>query len=541
MAEQIYQALYRRWRPGRFGDFVGQSHVVVTLSNAIAAGRMAHAYLFTGPRGTGKTSIAKIFAKALNCEAPQGAEPCDHCPNCLRIDEGSFLDVFEIDAASNRGIDEIRDLREKVKFSPAEGKYKIYIIDEVHMLTTEAFNALLKTLEEPPKFVLFILATTEAHKIPATILSRCQRFDFKRFTVTEIKGRLEMIVKAEGVKASPAALELIAIHAEGGMRDAVGLLEQSLAHSEGSLEETNVRAILGLIDQEEIVRLAQTIKERDTKAALEILNSLTLGGKDLYQFGRSLVSYLRELLLTNLAKPAGSAEYAPGDLVHLIEALAVATNEVKKSQQSALPLELALIKLTAGRSDYRDLEARVAKLEALLQGGQSREAVPVRQATAVAQPRTAVAKAEVVAHTRQQPELVATTKVDAVAKSAFKSLEFDWEGFLEAVKKRKRTLAALIQEGKPRAYSEGQLVVEFPPHLKFHLDNLSQAENKQLLESILSDFRSEPSKLACVPQSEAKQLTPAPVAGEAAPDLVAKTIAIFGGEARPIIKEEETK
>jgi len=291
-----YQALYRRWRPRSFADFVGQSHVVTTLVHALESDRVAHAYLFTGPRGTGKTSTAKILAKALNCTQPQGIEPCDHCLNCTRINEGTFLDVIEIDAASNRGIDEIRDLREKVKFAPGEGKFKIYIIDEVHMLTTEAFNALLKTLEEPPQFVVFILATTEVHKLPLTIISRCQRFDFKRFTVEEIYGRLAEVVAAEGIPAEKEALTLVAQYAEGGMRDALSILEQSLAHCREKLLEADVRAILGLIDREEINKLATAIQERNTQAALAILADVSQNGKDLFQFGRSLIQHFRTVI-----------------------------------------------------------------------------------------------------------------------------------------------------------------------------------------------------------------------------------------------------
>ena len=232
-----YVALYRKWRPKTFSDLVGQEHVSRTLSQAIETGRVGHAYLFSGPRGTGKTSTAKILAKALNCEQGPTTEPCNECESCRRVNDGTSMDVFEIDAASNRGIDEIRDLRETVKFAPANGKYKVYIIDEVHMLTSEAFNALLKTLEEPPERVVFILATTEVHKVPATIQSRCQRYDFKRIAVREIAERLRYVAENSEIKAEDAALALIARESAGGMRDALSTLDQCASLAEEQVTE----------------------------------------------------------------------------------------------------------------------------------------------------------------------------------------------------------------------------------------------------------------------------------------------------------------
>lgn len=523
-----YQTLYRRWRPRGFNDFVGQNHVVTTLVNAVTGKKVAHAYLFTGPRGTGKTSIAKIVAKALNCEAPTGAEPCDRCSSCARINDGVFMDAIEIDAASNRGIDEIRDLREKVKFAPAEGKYKIYIIDEVHMLTAEAFNALLKTLEEPPEFVVFILATTEIHKIPATILSRCQRFDFKRFTINEIKGRLEQIVKAEKLEASGEGLELIAKHADGGMRDAVGLLEQALAHSEGKLDEADVRAILGLIDREEIESITLAIKDRNTKKALEVLADVNQGGKDLWQFGRSLVEHFRELLLAALGSEK-ETELNPGELIRIIENLADATQEVKRSQQSSLPLELALIKLTT-QCSIRDLEARVAKLETLLQENPT----PVKnKLNPVIDNAPLTRKIAETANTRPKETKEITAQfTEPLITNPLKH----WEVFLEVIKKKKRTLAALVQEGKPLKFEGDELVVGFPPNLKFHLENVKLPNNKELLEDILKKLSGQNLKINFVPLEEQ---TPIAQNREQEPDILKRTVDLFGGEVRPVSKEEK--
>lgn len=534
-----YQTLYRRWRPRGFTDFVGQRHVVTTLSHALESNRVAHAYLFTGPRGTGKTSTAKIFAKALNCAEPNGINPCDHCLNCTRINEGSFMDVIEIDAASNRGIDEIRDLREKVKFAPAEGKFKIYIIDEVHMMTTEAFNALLKTLEEPPKFVVFILATTEVHKVPLTIISRCQRFDFKRFTVEEITGRLAEIIAAEGMEAEAEALTLIAQYAEGGMRDALSILEQTLAHCQGKLLDSDVRAILGLIDREEIDRLTQAVKERDTKTALTVLDNVRMNGKDLFQFGRSLTEHFRELLLKSLSGETVGTFFSPGELIAIIETLAAATNEVKRSFQSALPLELALIKLTAIRESASDLEARVRRIEELLQQGvvnvTSSPVAPAAVTSGVTVVCDNGSKAQPPSST-QSARSGSTTPPQTIIQSG--QAFADWENYLEAVKARKRTVAALVQEGKPLDFCDGQLTIGFPPHLRFHLDSLALPQNRELLENIFKEQYGQSVRISCVPLtaetvSAAKQ---APAA--AAPELLAKAMSIFGGEVKPISKEE---
>ena len=296
-----YIALYRQWRPGSFKDLVGQTAVSRTLSHAISAGRIAHAYLFSGPRGTGKTSTAKILAKSLNCEKGPTPEPCGVCKNCTKIADGTALDVFEIDAASNRGIDEMRDLREKVKFTPAEGRYKVYIIDEVHMLTTEAFNALLKTLEEPPAHVVFILATTEPHKVPATIQSRCQRFDFRRITVEEIEARLAYVAQEMKIPCEKEALRLIARQADGGMRDALSLLDQCASLDGDTLTAACVEENLGLIGHEPIYRLTKSIGERAKGEVLETIAELLALGKDPMQLLAELTLHLRSLMIYEAA------------------------------------------------------------------------------------------------------------------------------------------------------------------------------------------------------------------------------------------------
>ncbi|MCK4368114.1 MAG: DNA polymerase III subunit gamma/tau, partial [Dehalococcoidales bacterium] len=294
MASQVF---YRKWRPQTLAEIVGQEQVTQTLSNALKSGRVSHAYLFYGPRGTGKTSTGRILAKAVNCLNNGKGEPCNTCEICQAITEGRALDVIEVDAASNRGIDEIRDLREKVNYAPNQARHKVYIIDEVHMLTKEAANALLKTLEEPPPYVIFILATTEVHKVPPTILSRCQRFDFRRISQADVVSKLTRICSAEGIHIEPEGLRLIAKSATGSLRDAENLLEQLTTYYGTEVELRQVQAILGITGDERAKELIRHIVNNDISAGVSTINSVNSDGVDLRQFNREVVEYLRELLL----------------------------------------------------------------------------------------------------------------------------------------------------------------------------------------------------------------------------------------------------
>ncbi len=353
----MYQALYRKWRPMVFADVVGQRHVTDTLKNQIASGRLSHAYLFTGTRGTGKTTCAKLLAKAANCQSPNGGEPCNRCPSCIGINEGSITDVIEIDAASNSGVDNIRAIREQTIYSPAETRLRVYIIDECHMLSGGAFNALLKTLEEPPPHVLFILATTELHKVPATILSRCQRFTFKRIQPGDIATRLHEIASAENIPLAEDAAKLIARLSDGALRDAISILDQCAAASDSAIGTDEVLATLGLAGENDTMRLASAVAEHDTRRALELLGDVYYGGKELSSFLSELSTLFRDILIykttgdssliTGGYSPSSFDEITltPDRLIYMLSVVQDTLTRLQRSQNRRTDCELCIIKL----------------------------------------------------------------------------------------------------------------------------------------------------------------------------------------------------
>ncbi len=383
-----YTALYRKFRPDCFEDVKGQEHIVTTLKNQIKAERVGHAYLFCGTRGTGKTTVAKIFAKAVNCEQPKDGSPCGECPACKAISAGASMNVIEIDAASNNGVDNIREIVEEVSYSPAEGKYKVYIIDEVHMLSIGAFNALLKTLEEPPSYVIFILATTEVHKIPITILSRCQRYDFRRITIDTITSRLRELMETEQIQVEEKALRYVAKTADGSMRDALSLLDQCIAfHFGQELTYDKVLDVLGAVDTEVFGRLLRHIQNRDVTGCIGLLEEIVMQGRELTQFVIDFTWYLRNLLLIkssdgiedvidvstdNLARLKEESEMIETDSVmRYIRIFSELSGQIRYAVQKRILIEIALIKLCrpSMEKDYESILERIRAVEEKIENG----------------------------------------------------------------------------------------------------------------------------------------------------------------------------
>lgn len=407
-----YTALYRKFRPDNFDKVKGQDHIVTTLKNQIHANRIGHAYLFCGTRGTGKTTVAKLFAKAVNCEHPVDGSPCNECPTCKNIMSGTSMNVIEIDAASNNGVDNIRMINEEVQYSPTEGKYKVYIIDEVHMLSIGAFNALLKTLEEPPSYVIFILATTEVHKIPITIMSRCQRYDFKHITVETIEQNLRELSDIEGLNADDKALRYIAKAADGSMRDALSLLDQCSAFYIGkSLTYENVLEVLGAVDTEVFSRLLRNIIAGDNVSAIHLLEEIIMNGRELSQFIVDFIWYMRNLLLMkNSDNIEDVIDASPerikalkeeGDMIEeevlmrYIRVFSELSNQIKYSSQKRVLIEIAIIKLTrpAMENDLSAVINRISNLEKMIEDGNFVNQAPT--VTTTQQPKPAKPKADI--------------------------------------------------------------------------------------------------------------------------------------------------
>ena len=558
-----YVALYRRWRPESFADLVGQEHISRTLSRAVTSGQTSHAYLFTGPRGTGKTSTAKILARALNCAEGPTLTPCGVCDSCRSISDGSSMDVFEIDAASNRGIDEIRDLRESVKFAPTEGHYKIYIIDEVHMLTTEAFNALLKTLEEPPERVIFILATTEPHKVPATIQSRCQRYDFHRITVTEIRDRLLYVCKESDIAAEEDALGIIAAQADGGMRDALSILDQCMALAEGTLTAERVQEALGLVGRAWIRRMAGEIAARDAAALIAQLSDLLQSGRELKQVLAELAQHFRCLMIAGVGGAVSAAELCAGDaeelrldaaqftqeeIMAILRRLNETMQELRTSPQPRIAVETLLIGLchTEGTAPSGESTApptggadaaRIARLEAqveelaarLAAGGTPVSASASATASAAPSPRPRAAKADGAA-SKPAPKKAASSAAKEAADGAPRQLDMKiWQSFQTRLKERNRLAASLLSGAAYEGMTETHFFIR--PSSDMARDYIKK-RHRAVFDEVMTELAGRPLAVVCTGGEEEELPPPPPPKEPDYPAPVAALLEVAGEGAR---------
>lgn len=506
-----YQALYRAFRPQKFSDVVGQHHVTKTLQNAITRNKESHAYLFSGPRGTGKTSIAKIFAKALNCQFETDGEPCNECELCVSITEGSANDVIEIDAASNNGVDEIRNIRDKVKYAPAEAEFKVYIIDEVHMLTTGAFNALLKTLEEPPAHAIFILATTEPHKIPATIISRTQRFDFKSLDLEEITERLEFVAQQENTAYDKEALSYIARIAEGGMRDALSIMDQVIAFSSDEITMQDAVMITGGIERDELNEWMKFIEQKDSEAAFKKFHQLIDEGKDPTRLVHELVYFIRDIILMKhsgeISEETAFVHVEDELLYKMIDVLNDAMVSMRFSVSVSVHLEIVIVKMIrvldaplpaaaaggASSEEIAELKAQLKHLEQKIASGAAAvKEKPKRSSSARSRQGFSVEKIERVLNSANKEDLV--------------KLKDGWPGVYQYIEEKGlQSLRALIKDSVPVAASDTHVLIKFDNDVHSELIN-QNAEKKEELENLIPTIIGKKVQVVGVPDSSWQQV-----------------------------------
>ncbi len=553
--EMTYLPFARKWRPQNFDNVVGQEHITTTLKNAISMKRVHHAYLFTGPRGIGKTSTARILSKALNCEKGSVPTPCNKCASCQEINSSSSMDVMEIDGASNRGIDEIRNLRESVKFSPSKGRFKIYIIDEVHMLTTEAFNALLKTLEEPPAHVKFIFATTEPHKLPATILSRCQRFDFRRIPNKEIVVKLKEIAKEEKLNIEEDVFLYIAKAASGSMRDAESVLDQISSFSKGKIKLQDVVESLGLIEQETLFHAAEIVINKDTKEAIQLVGGILDSGKDAKQFLFELLEHFRNIMISkvgvsgddiiDLPKEAierigkQAAAFSQGDIFYIINVISNSLRLIKQLLPERIVLELCMVRLTS-RDSISSIEEIIAKLPEITKS--SPQQTPAHKPTQQAAMRPAHTKIE-----KKENIVSAAAPHGTKASVEMTRVKDAWPILVKAMAVKKMSVSSYLAEGEPDYVKGDVIYVAFPKELNFHREVLEEKHNKDSVEAALSQILDVPVKLQFVASD--KEIKPQPeTKSEEAPvitkeelkrrePLIDSALDIFGGK---ILKARNT-
>ncbi|WP_188998665.1 DNA polymerase III subunit gamma/tau [Paenibacillus nasutitermitis] len=590
-------ALYRAWRPQTFQDMVGQQHIIQTLQNAIREDRVSHAYLFNGPRGTGKTTAAKVLAKAINCERGPAPEPCNECEACRGITAGTVMDVVEIDAASNRGIDEIRDIRDKVRYAPSEVRTKVYIIDEVHMLTTEAFNALLKTLEEPPGHVMFILATTEPHKLPATIISRCQRFDFRQVSLPEQTQRLRQICDEEGIGAEEEALAYIARLSDGGMRDAISLLEQVSAYGGEQITLSNAVEVTGGLAAEQFSQLAEAVRDRNAGAILPLVEGLMQAGKSADKCLENLVYYFRDLLVIKLG-PNGVATterivdqepyramaeaFTSERLFRMIDVLNQYQSEIRHATLPQTIFEVALMKIctipetavsstsgdhaateankmssaaapsAAASADLMRMQQRIdtleRKLEQLLRSGvqPTGEEAKGTAAEGTGQSRGNNSRASFGSRAGASPSsggaVRSNVKLEpflaAADGQAIAQVRMKWSEILQRVKEMRITVHAWLVDGEPVSAADHTLLIAFKNTM--HRETTEKPANREVIEKVLEESFSRPVRLATVMLKEWQS------ASDSAPASSAETLVLQpdeqgGPPAEPEWVEEAVK
>lgn len=517
-----YTALYREWRPKYFKDVVGQEHITTTLKNQIQNNRIAHAYLFCGTRGTGKTSTAKIMAKALNCLNNKDGEPCNECEMCKRINRGLAIDVTELDAASNNGIDKIRDIIDDAKYPPQEAKFKVYIMDEVHMLSIGAVNAFLKTLEEPPENIIFILATTDPQKLPITILSRCQRFDFRRIGTKDIRQSLRKIVDYKGVLADDRSLELIARVSDGAMRDSLSILDQAIAMGDGKVEYDEVVSMLGMVTNESLFKITNAIFERNIEKAVSIIEEVVLSGKDMYQFLRELISHFRNLLMVKVTsnpeevldmsmenidyvKKQGSGVRTE-EIMRNIRILQEAEGNAKLSKESRLYLELAIIKMCKIEYDTSSevILARINKLEEGIKSGAVKiEAKSQDEIKSIKEP---IKQSMSVETKEAQNKNINVIHDNTNAKTTLTEVQRAWKDILEAFKSRRAMIVyASLLEGRPIDCKNGVVTVMFGQDYSLNKPRLEKKENYNIVIEVFSEIMGEDIKVKFVVESPDRQ------------------------------------
>ncbi|MEG2789887.1 MAG: DNA polymerase III subunit gamma/tau [Romboutsia sp.] len=508
----MHKALYRAYRPQTFEDVVGQEHIIRTLKNQIENNNVGHAYLFSGTRGTGKTSTAKIFARAVNCLHNHNQEPCNECDVCKDILHDNIMDVVEIDAASNNSVDDIRELRENVKYSPTKSKYKVYIIDEVHMLSQGAFNALLKTLEEPPSYVIFILATTEPHKIPATILSRCQRFDFKRVTVLDMTSRMKKICEEEKISVEEKALNLISRNSQGALRDALSILEQCISFSEEEISYKDVVELLGTVNIEQLFELAQYIIDQNTKESLQVLNEFILWGKDIRNLINDLIDHFRNLMVCKVSTELDEIISLPeeiidqlksqadkvdiNDLIRVLNILSTTQDSMKSASNPRVLAEVTMMKIAQPMFDEskESLIKRIENLEKAIESGN------IRVTTSRVEKDNAL---DDKGNTDEKEEII----YEEVRSEDVKLVEASWKNILQRIKQdKKMPIYALLNEVKSFNVYSSMLYIVFDDNFDFAKARLSSQETIDYLEQVVREILNRSFSIKIVLKSEVKNI-----------------------------------